>query len=241
MHTSMNERASPQQSTSPTNSYESACRLSTGRLSQQHRERTHAQAPTAASAVLHTLMPCQRQNVTAPRPIAQSYAERPTQDAHPALKQEPPYATARRFSSPGQQDTAHVPLLARAGSVQSPGSQPANPRGGHNSPLLPSLSGAAPDPSRHASSQRHPWCEAAPLSPLQRSWAAHALSTAGATIGASPSPRARPHASRTPQPLRQQRIATGERYAYARAGWPRSGRLLCARLPLTLSSVLPRW
>ena len=134
MHTSMNERASPQQSTSPTNSYESACRLSTGRLSQQHRERTHAQAPTAASAVLHTLMPCQRQNVTAPRPTAQSYAERLTQNAHPALKQEPPYATARRFSSPGQQDTAHVPLLARAGSVQSPGSQPANPRGGGTTP-----------------------------------------------------------------------------------------------------------
>ena len=134
MHTSMNERASPQQSTSPTNSYESACRLSTGRLSQQHRERTHAQAPTAASAVLHTLMPCQRQNVTAPRPTAQSYAERLTQNAHPALKQEPPYATARRSSSPGQQDVAHVPLLARAGSVQSPGSQLANPRGGAQLP-----------------------------------------------------------------------------------------------------------
>ena len=126
MHTSMNERASPKQSTSPTNSYESACRLSTGRLSQQHRERTHAQAPTAASAVLHTLMPCQRQNVTAPRPTAQSYAERLTQNAHPALKQEPPYATARRFSSPGQQDTAHMPLFARAGSVQSPSSRKNN-------------------------------------------------------------------------------------------------------------------
>ena len=112
---------------------------------------------------------------------------------------------------------------------QAPYRVPARSRqihgGGHNSPLLPSLSGAAPDPSRHASSQRHPWCEAAPLSPLQHSWAAHALSTAGATIGASPSPRARPHASRTPRPLRQQRIATGERYPYARAGWPRSGRL----------------
>ena len=134
----------------------------------------------------------------------------------------------------------HAPTRMSRLCTESPSSQLASPRGGATAPPSCPASEAARVPLRLTSSQQHLWCRAAPLSPLRHSAAAHAPSTARATIGASPSPQNRPYASHTPRPLRQQRVVTRERYPYARTAWPRSRRLAAHDYLSRPWSAMPR-